>query len=53
MNYTQYPEIKTYRNLDINLNTFCKLLCKPKNRVATKDKNNIVSEIEKSNYKAV
>ena len=30
-----------------------KLLCKPKDRVATEDKNNIVYEIEGSNYEAV
>ena len=34
-------------------NTLCKLLCKPKNRVATKDKNNIVYEVDCSNCEAV
>ena len=34
-------------------NTLCKLLCKPKDRVATEDKNNIVYEIDCSNCKAV
>ena len=34
-------------------NTFCKLLCKPKDRVATEDKNNIIYEIDCSNCKAV
>ena len=39
--------------------TFCtestlrKLLCKPKDRVATEDKNNIVYEIDCSNYEVV
>ena len=30
-----------------------KLLCKPKDRLATEDKNNIVYEIDCSNFKAV
>ena len=34
-------------------NTFRKLLCKPKDRVATKDKNNIVYQIDRSNCEAV
>ena len=34
-------------------NTLCKLLCKPKSRVATEDKNNIVYEIDCSNCEAV
>ena len=34
-------------------NTLCKLLCKPKDRVATEDKNNIVYEIDCSNCEAV
>ena len=34
-------------------NTLCKLLCKPKVRVATEDKNNIVYEIDCSNCEAV
>ena len=34
-------------------NTLCKLLCKPKDRVATIDKNNIVYEIDCSNCEAV
>ena len=34
-------------------NNFCKLLCKPKDRVATEDKNNIIYEIDCSNCKAV
>ena len=34
-------------------NALCKLLCKPKDRVATEDKNNIVYEIDCSNCKAV
>ena len=33
--------------------TLLKLLCKPKDRVATEDKNNIVYEIDCSNYEAV
>ena len=33
--------------------TLRKLLCKPNNRVATEDKNNIVYEIHYSNYEAV
>ena len=33
--------------------TLRKLLCKPKDRVATKDKNNIVYEIDCSNCQAV
>ena len=33
--------------------TLCKLLCKPKDWVATKDKNNIVYEIDCSNCQAV
>ena len=33
--------------------TLCKLLCKPKDRVATEDKNNIVYEIDCSNCEAV
>ena len=33
--------------------TLCKLRCKPKGRLATEDKNNIVYEIDCSNYKAV
>ena len=33
--------------------TLCKLLCKPKDRVATEDKNNIVYEIDCSNCHAV
>ena len=33
--------------------TLCKVLCKPKDRVATEDKNNIVHEIECSNCQAV
>ena len=33
--------------------TLCKLLCKPKDRVATEDKNNIVYEIDCSNCQAV
>ena len=33
--------------------TLCKLLCKPKDRVATEDKNNIVYEIDYSNCQAV
>ena len=31
----------------------CKLLCKPKDRVATKDKNNTVYEIDCGNSEAV
>ena len=34
-------------------NTLRKLLCKPKDRVATEDKNNIVHEIDCSNCEAV
>ena len=34
-------------------NTLHKLLCKPKDRVATEDKNNIVYEIDYSNCEAV
>ena len=34
-------------------NTLHKLLCKPKDRVATEDKNNIVYEIDCSNWEAV
>ena len=34
-------------------NTFCKLLCKPKDGVATENKNNIVYEIDCSNCEAV
>ena len=34
-------------------NTLRKLLCKPKDRVATEDKNNIVYEIDRSNCEAV
>ena len=34
-------------------NTVRKLLCKPKNRIATEDKNNIVYEIDCSNCEAV
>ena len=34
-------------------NTLCKLLCKPKDQVATEDKNNIVYEIDCSNCEAV
>ena len=34
-------------------NTICKLLCKPKDWVATEDKNNIVYEIDCSNCEAV
>ena len=34
-------------------NTLRKLLCKPKDRVATEDKNNIVYEIDYSNCQAV
>ena len=34
-------------------NTLHKLLCKPKDRVATEDKNNIVYEIDCSNCEAV
>ena len=34
-------------------NTLRKLLCKPKHRVATEDKNNIVYEIDCSNCEAV
>ena len=33
--------------------TLCKLLCKPKDQVATEDKNNIVYEIDCSNCEAV
>ena len=33
--------------------TLCKLLCKPKDRVATEDKNNIVYEIDCSNCEAL
>ena len=33
--------------------TLCKLLCKPKDRVATEDKNNIVYEIDCSKCEAV
>ena len=33
--------------------TLCKLLCKPKDRVATKDKNNIVYETDCSNCETV
>ena len=34
-------------------NTLRELLCKPKDRVATKDKNNIASQIDHSNCEAV
>ena len=34
-------------------NILCKLLCKPKDQVATEDKNNIVYEIDCSNREAV
>ena len=34
-------------------NSFCKLLSKSKDRVATEDKNSIVYEIDCSNYEAV
>ena len=34
-------------------NTLCKLLCKPKDRVATKDKNNTVYETDCGNSEAV
>ena len=34
-------------------NALCKLLCKPKDRVATEDENNIVYEIDCSNCQAV
>ena len=34
-------------------NTLCKLLCKPKDRVAAEDKNSIVYEIDCSNCEAV
>ena len=39
--------VKTY------ITTLRKLLCKPKDRVATEDKNNIVYEIDCSNCQAV
>ena len=35
------------------METLHKLLCKPENRVATKDKNNIVYEIDCSNREAI
>ena len=34
-------------------NTLRELLCKPKDRVATKDKNDIVYQIDRSNCEAV
>ena len=34
-------------------NTLCKLLCKPKDQVATEDKNNIVYQIDCNNCEAV
>ena len=34
-------------------NTLCKLLCKPKDRVATEDKNNMVYQIDCSNCEEV
>ena len=33
--------------------TFCTLFCKPKDRVATEDKNNVVYEIDCNNWEAV
>ena len=41
------------RSIFYTENTLCKLLCKPKDRVATEDKNNMVYEINCSNCEAV
>ena len=41
------------RSTSYTKNTLHKLLCKPKDRVATEDKNNIVYEIDCSNCEAV
>ena len=41
------------RSIFYTENTLCKLLCKPKDRVATENKNNIVYEIDCSNCEAV
>ena len=41
------------RSTSYTKNTLHKLLCKPKDRVATEDKNNIVYEIDCSNCQAV
>ena len=41
------------RSTSYTKNTLHKLLCKPKDRVATEDKNNIICEIDYSNCEAV
>ena len=51
MPYTQISQNKIH--LLYTENYLCKLLCKPKDQVATEDKNNIVYEIDCSNSKAV
>ena len=49
--YGEYSDLKKYTFYTES--TLRKLFCKPKDRVATKYKYNIVYEIDYSNYKAV
>ena len=52
-NYSVYWDlIKQGSNFNTE-NNLCKLLCKPKDRVATEDRNNTVYEIDCSNCEAV
>ena len=47
------PRSHKIRSTFYTENTLCKILCKPKDRVATDDKNNIVYDIDCSNYEAI
>ena len=50
-NYSVYSDL--IKSTFYTEKTFYKLLCKPKDQVATEDKNNIVYEIDCSNCQAV
>ena len=52
-NFGVYSDFTKLRFTLYAENTLSKLLCKPKDRVATEYKNNIVFEIDCSNCKAV
>ena len=50
-NYSIYSDL--IRSIFYTEKTLCKLLCKPKDQVATEDKNKIVYQIDCSNCEAV
>ena len=52
-NLRRTPRPRKIKSTSYTENSFCKLLCKPNDRVATEDKNNIVYETDPSNCESV